>query len=39
MGQTLLDIPYIRAVVFGVEAYNQAVEELKAKAEIKGNDK
>jgi hypothetical protein len=33
MGRTLSDIPYIRRVVFGPEAYNQAVDELKAKAE------
>jgi hypothetical protein len=39
MGQTLQDIPYIRAVVFGVEAYNQAVDELKAKAEAAGAKK
>jgi len=39
MGQTVQDIPYIRSVVFGVEAYNQAVDELKAKAEAAGAKK
>jgi len=33
MGQTLADIPYIKHVELGPEAYNQAVDELKAKAE------
>jgi len=33
MGQTLKDIPYIKHVELGPEAYNQAVDELKAKAE------
>jgi hypothetical protein len=32
MGQTLADVKYIRSVVFGPEAYQQAVEEAKAKA-------
>lgn len=32
MGQELKDLVYIRRVEFGPEAYNQAVEELKAKA-------
>ena len=33
MGQTLKDIPYIKHVELGPEAYNRAVDELKAKAE------
>lgn len=33
MGSSLQDLLYINAVVFGAEAYNQAVEELKQKAE------
>jgi predicted acyltransferase (DUF342 family) len=39
MGQALQDIPYIRSVVFGAEAYNQAVDELKAKAEAAAGKK
>ncbi|MCX5654713.1 MAG: hypothetical protein NTY65_08720 [Planctomycetota bacterium] len=33
MGQTLADIPYIKRVELGPEAYNRAVDELKATAE------
>jgi hypothetical protein len=33
MGGTLAALLYIKRVEFGPEAYNQAVEELKAKAE------
>jgi len=33
MGQTLADIPYIKHVELGPEAYNQAVDELKVKVE------
>ena len=33
MGQTPADIPYIKHVELGPEAYNQAVDELKARAE------
>jgi hypothetical protein len=37
MGGTLAALLYIKRVEFGPEAYNQAVEELKAKAEAARN--
>jgi hypothetical protein len=33
MGSELKDLPYVKSVEFGADAYNQAVDELKAKAE------
>jgi hypothetical protein len=33
MGSTLAELKYVRRVAFGPEAYNRAVEELKARAE------
>lgn len=35
-GTTLQDLLYLKSVVFGAEAYNEAVEELKRKAEAAG---
>jgi hypothetical protein len=34
MGQRLADLVYVRRVEFGPEAYERAVEELKAKAAV-----
>jgi hypothetical protein len=39
VGRRLADLVYIRRVEFGPEAYNLAVEELKAKAEAAGGAK
>lgn len=33
MDSELKDLPYVKSVEFGADAYNQAVDELKAKAE------